>query len=39
MFILNMLPDQKGVEDLTLSQFATSYEKCKKPPENVTFNE
>ena len=27
----------KGINDLTLSQFATSYTKCKKKPK-VTFN-
>ena len=28
----------KGVEELTLSQFATSYSKCEKKPKDVTFN-
>ena len=29
----------EGVEKLTLSQFATSYTKCKKIPKDLTFNE
>ena len=29
----------KGVKDLTLSQFATSYTKCAKRPKHVEFNE
>ena len=28
-----------GVKNLTLSQFATSYTKCKKKPKNVKFNQ
>ena len=29
----------KGVENLTLSQFATCYTKCNKKPKNTTFND
>ena len=29
----------EGVEELTLSQFATSYTKCAKRPKHVEFNE
>ena len=29
----------KGVESITLSQFATSYSKCRTKPKDITFNE
>ena len=29
----------EGIEELTLSQFATSYKKCRKEPKNLQFND